>query len=501
VQAYDFIVVGAGSAGCAVAGRLASDSAATVLLIEAGGTDRRFTIRAPLMYALQFGTALDWAYESEPEPGCADRTIPLPRGCALGGTSSMNGMVWVKGSSLDYDGWELPGWAWSDVEPVFARIEHTSMHVAPLPDPDELSPLFVAAARAAGVPANDDLSGPALDGAAISPVTIHRGQRWSAARGYLRQHKNLTIITRAHVERVVLRNGRAVAVEYRRRGRVRAAVANQEIIVSAGAYGTPQLLQLSGIGPADHLRAVGVTPVLDSPRVGAGLTDHPSAFATWALAPGHVGLTDAVNPKYLLQWVFRRRGKFASNLMEAVAQIRSTPEAPACDIQLMFAPDDVLTKTLHPKPTLSVGHSYWTPASRGSVLIRSPEAAVPPAICNNLLTERGDVDALIAAVGRSREIIATEPIASAVERELVPGVGADIEASIRQTATTTHHPACSVAMGTSPDSALDDKLRVRGVQNLRVADASALPVIPRANTNAASIMVGERCADFLLAAR
>ena len=372
------------------------------------------------------------------------------------------------------------------------------MHVTRLPDPDELSPMFVAAARAAGVPANDDVSGPALDGAAISPVTIHRGQRWSAARGYLRGQPNLTIVTRAHVQRVVVRNGRAVAVEYRRRGRVRTAVADREIIVSAGAYGTPQLLQLSGIGPADHLRAVGVTPVLDSPRVGGRADRSSHAFATWALAPGHAGLTDAVNPKYLLQWAFRRRGKFASNLMEALAHIRSTPGAPACDIQLMFAPDDVLTKTLHPKPTLSVGHSYWTPKSRGSVLIWSAKPGVPPAICNNLLTERGDLDALVLAVERSREIIATEPIASAVERELVPGAGTDIESSIRQTATTTHHPACSVAMGARPDSALDEKLRVRGVENLRVADASALPVIPRANTNAASIMIGERCADFLL---
>jgi choline dehydrogenase len=499
VNGFDYIVVGAGSAGCAVAGRLAADSSATVLLIEAGGTDRRFTIRAPLMYALQFGTSLDWAYQSEPEPGCAHRRLPLPRGRALGGTSSMNGMVWVKGSSLDYDGWDLPGWAWSDVEPVFARIEQTSIHVTRLSDPDELSPLFVAAARATGVPANDELSGPALEGAALAPVTIHRGQRWSAARGYLRRRPNLTILTRAHVQRVVVRAGRAVAVEYCRRGRVHTAVADREIIVSAGAYGTPQLLQLSGIGPADHLCAVGVSPVLDSPTVGAGLVDHPSAFATWALAPGHAGLTDAVNPKYLAQWVFGRKGKFASNLMEAVAHIRSTPDAPACDIQLMFAPDDVLTKTLHPKPTLSVGHSYWTPKSRGSVLIRSPKPDVAPAICNNLLTERGDIDALILAVERSREIIATEPIAAAVDRELVPGAGTDIEESIRQTATTTHHPACSVAMGKHPDSALDEKLRVRGVANLRVADASVLPVIPRANTNAASIMVGERCADFLLA--
>jgi choline dehydrogenase len=497
VARYDFIVVGAGSAGCAVAGRLASDSSSTVLLIEAGGTDRRFTIRAPLAFALQFDSSLDWAYESEPEPGCAGRRIKLPRGRALGGTSGMNAMIWVKGSNLDYDGWRVPGWAWTDVAPVFARMERR-MHVARLQDPDELSSLFVTSARAAGVPANDDVSGPELDGAAISSVTIDRGQRWNTARGYLDHQKNLTVVTKAHVQRVVLQDGRAVAVQYRHRGRVETAFVDHEIVVSAGAYGTPALLQLSGIGAADHLRSVGITPLVDIPRVGMGLTDHPHVFATWSLAPGRVGLTDAVNPTHVARWLLTRRGKWASNLLEAVAHVRSTPEQLACDIQLTFAPDDLGTKTLRPKPTLTVASSYWTPTSRGSVLIRSSDPTTPPAICTNMLTERGDVDALVEAVRRSRAIIATEPIASAVERELVPGAGRDIEAVIRETAITASHPGCTVAMGTDPHSPLDEKLRVRGVQGLRVADASALPVLPRANTNAPSIMIGERCADFVL---
>ncbi|MGN6337319.1 GMC family oxidoreductase [Mycobacterium sp.] len=497
---YDYIVVGAGSAGCALAGRLATESPASVLLIEAGGSDRRFTIRAPLLGPMQYGTSLDWAYETEPESGCADRRIAQPRGRVLGGCSAMNSMVWVKGSNLDYDGWRLPGWDWADVAPVFARIESSPMHITRSPYPDDLSRLFVASARAAGVTASDDVSGPALDGAAITPVNIRNGQRWSAARGYLRHQRNLTIVTKALVDRVIIRNGRAAGVAYRRRGRGHHVFANQEIVLSAGAFGTPHLLQLSGIGAADHLRRVGITPLVDSPRVGQGLTDHPLAWAVWSLAPGHVGLTDISNPKWLLQWMLRRTGKLASNGGEAVAHIRSTADAPACDVQLIFTPADARAEPRGGKfaPALSVGHSYWTPKSRGRVLIRSSDPAVPPAIRMNQFSEREDVEALARALRRTREIIATEPIASTVVRELAPGGGTDIETYIRNTAKTTAHPACSVAMGRDADSPLDEMLRVRGVDNLRVADASALPQIPRANTNAPSIMIGERCADFLL---
>ena len=497
---YDFIVVGAGSAGCAVAGRLATQSSSRVLLIEAGGSDRRLEVRAPMAFGRQFGTSLDWAYETEPEPGCADRRIGQPRGRVLGGTSAMNGMVWVKGSNLDYDGWRLPGWSWDDVAPVFTRIEQGPMRITRVASPDELSHRFVAAARAAGIKPNDDVSGPELDGTTIAPVTIYKGQRWTTARAYLRGHKNLTVVTKAEVRRVIIRKGRAVGVEYSRRGRRHEAYADHQVVLSAGAFGSPHLLQLSGVGPADHLRSVGITALVDSPRVGQGLTDHPSTFATWALKPGHVGLADAANPKWLLQWLLGRRGKLTSNIMEALAHVRSAAGLPACDFQIVFAPIDVLAGTTGAglKPTASVMQSYWTPKSRGSVMVRSADPATAPAIRMNLLTEREDVDALARAIELSREFIATEPIASAIEREVSPGPGSDLEAHIRNTALTTAHPACSVAMGSQPDSPLDEKLRVRGVENLRVADASALPEIPRANTNAPSIMIGERCADFLL---
>ena len=422
MAAYDFIVVGAGSAGCAVAGRLAAESSATVLLIEAGGSARKLTVRAPLAGIRQWGTSLDWAYETEPEPGGADRRILQHAGRMLGGTSAMNSMVWVKGSDLDYDGWQVPGWAWNDVAPVFARIEQGPMRITRLAYPDELSSRFVESARAAGVAANDDVSGPYLDGAALSPVTIYHGQRWTTARGYLRRQKNLTVVTKAAVHRVIVRDGRAVGVEFRRRGRVHQAFADREVVVSAGAIGTPQLLQLSGIGPADHLRRVGITPLVANARVGDGLTDHPLVWAIWDLAPGFVGLADAGNPKWLLQWLLRHTGKLANSGVEAVAHIRSTTDAPACDFQLIFAPGDAMADPKDkPQPALSVGHSYWTPESRGSVMVRSSDPATPPVIRLNLLTERADVDALVRAVERTREIVATEPIASAVGHERLPG--------------------------------------------------------------------------------
>ena len=361
-------------------------------------------VRAPLAFGRQFGTSLDWAYESEPEPGCANRRIGQPRGRVLGGTSAMNGMVWVKGSNLDYDGWRLPGWSWDDVAPVFARIEEGPMRVTRVAYPDELSQRFVAAARAAGIAANDDVSGPELDGVAIAPVTIHNGQRWTTPRGYLNHQKNLTVVTKAEVRRVIIRNGRAIGVEYHRhgrRGRQQQAFADQEVVLSAGAFGSPQLLQLSGVGPADHLRSVGITALVDSPRVGDGLTDHPSTFATWALAPDYVGLSDAANPKWLLQWLTwpprqahqqHHGGAGPCPVDGGFTGVRLSDRLRTHRCPGRAPPAGAL------KPTASVMQSYWTPKSHGSVMVRSSDPATPPAIRMNLLTERDDVDALIRAM-------------------------------------------------------------------------------------------------------
>lgn len=519
-KVYDHVVVGAGSAGCALAGRLAAvDPTRTVLLIEAGGSDRRFAVNVPLAYGTLMGGPTDWAYQSEPEPACDDRRIPQPRGRVLGGTSAINSMVWVRGTRADYDGWGLPGWTWDDVAPVFRRMENHFLggnehgdagpvHVTRVASPDEVSRRFVAAARAAGVAANDDVGGPDLDGAAIAPVTVWKGRRWSAAHAYLRRarsRRNLTILRNAVVGRVVVRDARAVAVEYEHRGHRERVHARREIILSAGAFGSPQLLQLSGIGPAEHLRGIGITPLVHSPRIGANLTDHPATFMNWELAPGFAGLADAGKPRWLLQWLVSRSGKLASNLMEALAHIRSAPGLTAPDFQLISTPvyASVSDDTRYPRPAFSVLQSYWTPRSRGSVLAASPDPRQPPAIRLNTLAEPDDVAAFVRAVRRTREIVATEPLASAAIREIHPGVDvaddAALRAWVRASVATTGHAASSVAMGTDPESPLDPRLRVRGVEGLRVADASVFPVIPRANTNAPAIMVGERCADFIAA--
>jgi choline dehydrogenase len=517
---YDYIVVGAGSAGCAVAGRLSAGAPErTVLLIEAGGSDRRFAVKAPLAYGSQMGKATDWAYQSEPEPGCDERRIPQPRGRVLGGTSAMNAMVWVRGTRADYDGWDLPGWQWEDVAPVFRRMESHFLggddhgasgpvRVSRASCPDEVSQRFVAAARAAGVPANDDLGGPDLDGAALSPVTVWKGRRWSAADAYLRgrgSRRNLTVVRNALVTRIVLRDNCAVAVQLERRGRRKLVYARAEIILSAGAFGSPQLLQLSGIGPAEQLRGLGITPLVDSPRVGADLADHPATFMNWELTPGFVGLADASSPRWPLQWLISGSGKLASNLMEALAHIRSAPTLSAPDFQLICAPvyASVGAPTPHPRPAFSILQSYWTPRSRGSVMAASADPREAPAIRLNTLAEPDDIAAFIRAIRRTRQIVATEPLAAVALSEIHPGADivddAELTAWIRATVATTGHPTSSVAMGTDADSPLDPQLRVRGVDGLRVADTSVFPVIPRANTNAPAIMVGERCADFVAA--
>jgi choline dehydrogenase len=517
----DYVIVGAGSAGCVLASRLSEDPSVRVLLLEAGGKSKHPNVMIPAAFAKQFKTKLDWDYTTEPEPGCDNRSIYVPRGKGLGGSSSMNAMLYVRGRPLDYDLWEsqgCPGWGWNDVRPYFLRAENNergaSEHHAvggPLNVADERSPRkltgrFLAAAEAAGIPRIDDYNGPEQDGAALVQVTQKGGRRWSCADAYLRPNsgrENLEVVTHAQVLGVALESGRAVGVRYRdRRGREQLARAEREVVLSAGAIGSPQLLMLSGIGPADHLREVGVPVAHDLPGVGENLHDHPYVVCIWESVVGE-SLYGADKPKPLLEWLTRRTGPLTSTVAEAFAFVRSRPGLPAPDLQYHFAPayfNDNGFDELE-------GHAFTTgpvlvsPKSRGKLWLRSADPAAKPRMLMNALTEPEDVQSLVAGVKLAREIVAAEPLASAAGRELFPGADVqtdeDIEADVRRRMELIYHPVGTCRMGSDDGAVVDPQLRVRGIDGLRVADASIFPLIPGGNTNAPTIMVGERAADLI----
>ena len=518
----DYVIVGAGSAGCVLANRLTEDPATRVLLLEAGGKDRHPNIKIPAAFAKQFKTKLDWDYETEPEPGCDNRRLYMPRGKALGGSSSMNAMLYVRGRPLDYDRWEAQGatgWGWQGVRPYFLKAEDNErgaaehhavggpLHVADVRSPRPLTGRFLAAAEAAGIPRITDYNGPEQDGASIAQVTQRNGRRWSTADAYLRpamKRTNLEVITGALVERVEISGGRAVAVHYwDRRAQPQIAHAEAEVILSAGAIGTPHILMLSGIGPAGHLREVGLGALHDLPGVGGNLHDHPYVACIWESVAGG-SLYQAEKPKYLAEWVLRRTGPLTSSVAEAFAFVRSRPGLPAPDLQFHFAPayfnengfDDF------DGHALTMGPVLISTKSRGHVRLASAAAADKPRILTNSLTEPDDVVSLVAGVRLAREIAATEPLKSAVAREIFPGPGVadddgDIEAHVRRRVELLYHPVGTCRIGADEDAVVDPELRVRGLEGLRVADASVIPVIPGGNTNAPTIMVGERAADLV----
>lgn len=518
MESYDHIVIGAGSAGCAVAARLSEDPIRRVLLIEAGGSDRRLEARAPAAFPEQFHKAGDWDYFTEPEPGCEGRRIYEPRAKVLGGCSAMNAMLWIRGSNLDFDGWDLEGWSWDDVRPYYLRMEDHflgddehgkggPMRITRLRTPDPVAEAFVASTTATGVASPDDISGPDLDGVQLAPTTTSAGRRWSTARGYLdaaRKRSNLTVITKALVHRVVIEDGRAIGVVVEQRGRTRTIRATRDIVLCAGAFNTPHLLQLSGVGDPEHLRGIGVTPLVENANVGRHLQEHPMTFCNWELREGWLGLSDAAKPKYVLNWLLRGRGKLASNVAEAIAHVRTRDGLDAPDMQLVHAPTYFweLGAGEHPRPALAIAQSYWTPDSRGTVLATSADARSKPAVQLNMLTERSDVEALMRGIRLTREIVRQAPLRDMISAEIHPGDDVQTEEQlehwIRTTCEHTFHPACTARMGASADEAVvDEELRVFGVDNLRVADASVLPRITRANTNAPAILMGERCADFI----
>ena len=509
---YDYVIVGAGSAGCVLAARLSEDPEVSVALVEAGPPDVKENIHVPLGYLKLARTDVDWDYCTAPEANCDGRRIPLPRGKVLGGSSSINAMIYIRGNRADYDGWGAPGWAWDDLFPYFLRAEDnergaSEWHGAggPLPVSDQrsgnvITPAFVEAGVEAGLARNEDFNGAEQDGVGMYQVTQRGGMRASAAVAYLHpaaERPNLTVLPYMHVNRVLFEGTHAVGVEASQLGQARELRAERETILCGGAYNSPQLLMLSGVGPAEHLALREVEVLLDQPAVGANLSDHAAAYNVWT-TPEPESLLAALEPAALEEFAASQTGPFASNLAESGGFARVEPGAPAPDVQFHVAPVQIVDEGMG-DPT---AHGVWvspcllTPGSRGSVRLASNDPSAKPIVRNDFYTAEQDLPRMVAAM-RLMEEVCAQPAMRPYCAEPFTAPAGDSEEAIRahlaRTTFPIYHPVGTCAIG----SVLDAELRVQGLDGLRVVDASAMPAVPRGNTNAPVIAIAERAADLI----
>jgi choline dehydrogenase len=509
---HDYVIVGAGSAGCVLAARLSEDPDVSVLLLEAGPPDVNENIHVPLGYLKLARTEIDWDYATAPEAHCNGRRLGLPRGKVLGGSSSVNAMIYIRGNRLDYDGWGIPGWGWDDLFPYFLRAEDnergaSEWHGAggPLPVSDQrsgnrISPAFVEAGVEAGLARNEDFNGPEQDGVGMYQLTQRGGMRASASVAYLHpatERPNLTVMPYMHVNRILFEGTRAVGVEASRLGKVQELRAERETIICGGAFNSPQLLMLSGVGPAEHLAMREIETVLDQPAVGANLSDHACAYEVFT-TPEPESLLLALEPAALQQFTATQTGPFASNLAESGGFARVEAGAEAPDVQFHVAPVQIVEEGMGDPDA----HGVWasacllTPRSRGSVRLASNDPTAKPIVRNDFYSEDGDMPRMVETLRLLEEICAQPAMRPYCAQPYTTPAGdsdEDLRAHLAQTTFPIYHPVGTCALG----SVVDPELRVNGLEALRVVDASVMPAVPRGNTNAPTIAIAERAADLI----
>jgi len=524
---FDYVIVGAGSAGCVLAHRLSEDGKQSVLLLEAGPKDRNLWIHVPLGYGRLFKErSVNWMYQTEPEPGLGGRTVFQPRGKVLGGSSSINGLLYVRGQHQDYDRWRQlgnSGWGFDDVLPYFKKAEDQQrggdgFHGVGGPLPvsdcryvDPLSAAFVAAAAETGIPVNSDFNGASQEGAGFFQTTTRSGRRASTAVAYLgaaRGRRNLRVETAALVQRVMFEGRRAVAVEYRKDGALRTVRARRQIMLCGGAFNSPQLLQLSGIGPAELLSRHGIEVVLDAPGVGHDLQDHLQVRVVMRCAKP-ITLNDVVNSPVRrimagLQYAVLRQGPLTIAAGTSGAFLKTDPRLATPDIQIHFLPfsTDKMGERLHPYSGFSASVCQLRPESRGSLQIRSADPAVAPEIRINYLATEVDRTANVEGLKILRKILRAPALKPYMVEEVDPVDRACSDEALlshcRARGSTIYHPTSTCRMGSDPLAVVDQRLRLRGIEGLRVVDASVMPDLVSGNTNAAVIMIAEKAADMIL---
>ena len=530
VQQFDYVIVGAGSAGCILAARLSEDRDVSVALIEAGRNERDPLLKMPIAFPIVMGKpAYNWSYFGEEEPHADNRKLKQPRGKALGGSSMINGMLYARGNARDYDEWRqlgCDGWSYDDVLPYFKKSENhwgdedryhakggpmsITKHI---PD-KELFPRFIKASQGLGHKFQTDHHGADQEGWGSPDINIHQGQRGSTYARFLKpamRRPNLTVISSAHATKVEVEDGRASAVHYRQNGQDLRVQADREIVLSGGAFNSPQLLLLSGIGPADELRELGIDVVCDLPGVGRNMQDHPSIAMVW-----NADRKATLNPDLRMdriafegaKWLLTGKGRLANMPVTANGFIKTRPELERPDAQCLLQPTTIFARPWFPgirkvsPDVIAMACVLLRPESRGWVKLRSADPFEAPRILSNVLKEEADRAFFRRLIPQIRELMEAEPLNEVVQDEVMPGADiteeAELDAWIRTATNTAMHPTSTCAMGTGEQAVCDPQLRVRGVAGLRVADASIMPRIVGGNTNAAAMMIGEKAADLIL---